>query len=224
MGLRRSTAWVVGDVMTMAGPRIGFRPDGTPVPIVDRVRWTPEPAGTVNQFWDISLDDGATFPIVAFNGTYVPNPDIVPAPSAVSGCTVDDRYRELDFLAGQWRVETGQGRELGMSHVIVDLAGCLVEEDFTTPAGYASQSFFGWDFRTESWYRNLVDTDGTRLLLEGGLEGMAMVLEGVRTTPSGPRAIRQVIEPLSGDHIRQAWFEAPSGSAWQLRGEVFFKR
>ena len=221
--LRLTGAWD-GSVMTMSGPRIAFPPSG-PITIIDRIRWTPATDGTVNQFWDISLDDGATFPIVAFNGTYVPNPNIQPAPSGTGGrCTTSPSYRELDFFIGTWVVRTKQGRELGSSTVAGDLDGCLIEEDFSTPKGYASQSFFGWDFRTQRWYRNLMDTDGTRLVLEGEFDGNRLVLEGTRSTPGGSVALRQVMEPEGPDRIVQSWFERPANGQWRPAGEVVFER
>jgi hypothetical protein len=52
--------------MVLSGERIGQ--EGKPV--IDRITWTPNEDGTVQQTWQVSGDDGETWS-TAFDGTYV---------------------------------------------------------------------------------------------------------------------------------------------------------
>lgn len=215
---------VENGVMDLRGDRLFFGSSGT-ITLVDRIRWTPAADGTVNQFWDISLDQGVTFPIVAFNSTYTLDPSLTPAPPLDRQFCVTPEFRQLDFMAGTWAVESKNGKPLGSSVVAVDLEGCMLEEDFATPKGYASQSFFGWDFTDGNWYRIMTDTEGVRLLMSGGLEGDAMVLEGSRPTNGGKTLdIRVTISPDGENRVTQTWSTSKDGGAWKDRATVIFTR
>jgi hypothetical protein len=207
-----------GAVMRLQGGRIGIRPDGSRVALLDRIRWTPLPGGDVGQFWDLSLDSGATFPIVVFDGRYVRNPRFEPAPPSPSGACVDSPYRELDYWVGDWAVATERGRLIGHSRVRSDLDGCLVEEDFVGLGGYRSQSFLGWDFRTQAWYRVLVDDHGVHLLLTGGTQDGVMTLRGESGRGLRRRPIALSLAPDGSDRVIQRIVAEPDTVAAGQRG------
>ena len=208
-------------VMQLAGDRL-FQGQ---LPIVDRIRWTPMDAGVVNQFWDISVDGGQTFPFVAFNGTYTPDPNVTPAPPLGQQFCTNPEYRHLDFLEGTWAVRAENGLDLGTSVVNVDLEGCMVEEDFSAPSGYASQSFSGWDFTNGTWYRVFMDTEGIKLLLSGGIEGSAMVLTGTRPSAGNQTLhVRLTIQPDGADRVVQTWATSRDGAAWKDTQTVVLTR
>lgn len=211
-------------IMDMRGERLFPIPSGT-ITLVDRIRWTPHPDGTVAQFWDISIDGGDTFPIVAFNSTYTLNPALSPAPPLDRQFCTNPEFRQLDFLEGTWAVESASGQHLGTSVVRSDLEGCMIEEDFSSPRGYASQSFSGWDFSDGRWNRFVMDTEGVRILMSGGLEGAAMVLEGSRPVSGGETlGVRVAITPESANRVVQTWSTSRDGSKWKERATVVFVR
>jgi len=214
-----------GDAMVMQGQRIVIRADGSRFTIIDRIRWTPLSGGRVNQFWEISTDNGATFPIAAFNGTYVPTPNLVPAlPSAQSGCA-NASYRELDFWTGSWVVSTPGGKVVGTSTVTRDLADCLIEEDFQGAEGYASQGFAGFDRRPGAWYRVHVDSRGVRLLLSGGLVDGAMTLSGVMPGPgSSGLHVRTTLNADGPDRVIQRVETSSNGTSWQDHSKLIYTR
>lgn len=203
-------------VMWLEGDRIGRGPAG-PVPLIDRVRWTPQDDGTVNQFWDFSADGGTTFPFVVFNGTYVANPDAQPAPRASLGACQGPEYRQADFLLGRWTVTASTGRLLGQAVVRTDMEDCMLEEVYDG-GRYASNSFLGWDQRTGLWYRNLVDTQGHRVLVEGHADGTRIELAGEYRG----RSVRNVIEASNGRLIQSWQVQKPNGK-WRLFGQVVYE-
>jgi hypothetical protein len=211
--------------MLMSGERIGFRADGSRVIVIERIRWTPLPNGNVNQFWDESIDGGVTFPFLAFDGTYVPEADLMPAPpSTFSGCTAAP-YRELDFWAGQWAVQDGEGNPVGNSDVSLDLADCLVEEDFTGMDGFRSQSFAGYDFRPAAWYRVYVDNRGVRLLLSGSLQGGEMVLTGAYPGPGQSQLqVRLTLRAETADRLVQVVETSHNGQVWKVYETLIYTR
>lgn len=203
---------VANGAMSMQGPRAipsgGFA--------IDRITWTPQPNGDVNQFWEVSQDGGATFPITVFDGDYVLTPGVVPAPPFVSDFCTNAEYGQLDFLVGDWIVTKSSGQAVGSASVRVDMQGCMLEQDFATDAGYASQSFMAWDWRTETWYRNYVDAEGVRLRMNGGLAGGAMVFETTRPSASGGElGIRVTLTPDGADRVIEQWATSSDGSAWK---------
>jgi hypothetical protein len=213
-----------GDAMLMSGERIFRRADGSSLLLIDRIRWTPLPSGNVNQFWDISIDGGKTFPIVAFDGTYVPTPNLQPAPAEGSGCPTA-QSRGLDFWVGIWVVRNPGGKVLGHSTVSLDLLGCLVEEDFEGVDGYASQSFAGFDFRTPAFYRVHLDNRGTRLLLSGGLQNGGMVLDAVRPGLGNSTIhVRNTLRPDGADRVIQIIETSPNGTHWNKERLIYTRQ
>lgn len=197
--------------MVMQGPRAlpsgGFA--------IDRITWTPEANGDVNQFWAFSLDDGATFPATVFDGDYVLTPGVVPAPPLALDVCVEPDYRELDFLVGEWIVTKSSGQAVGNASVQIDMHDCMLELDFATDAGYESQSFMAWDRRTGSWYRNYVDAEGTRLRMEGGLQEDAMMFEGTRPDHGGALGVRVSFTADGPDRVVEQWATSTNGGPWR---------
>jgi len=202
---------LVDGKMVLQGERL-FNPT---LPVIDRIMWTELPNGDVNQFWDLSVDGGQTFPFVLFNGTYVLTPGVQPAPPAMTSFCAAPEYRRLDFLEGNWTVSTASGVEAGAASVVIDLQGCLIEADLETRKGYASQSFFGYDATTGSWYRNYMDSEGIRLVMVGGFDGDALVLEGQRPGSGGTLHVRVTIEEEAPGHVVERWETSEDGGEWK---------
>lgn len=214
-----------GESMVMAGPHLIPTQAGSIVPIFFRIDWTPMADGSVNQFWDASIDGGTTFPFVFFDGDYVPADDFQPVPPVAQSFCPNPEYDQLDFLIGTWTVEAANGRALGTSTVREDMENCMLEEDFSGNHGYASQGFAGWDFTDGTWYRNHLDTEGNLILLSGGMEGGAMVMTGVRPrSGGGEMQVRVTIRPDGPDRVVQAWETTNGSGDWKANGAVVFLR
>lgn len=134
--------------------------------------------------WDgARSEDGArwlTYWIMEFSRRPVASPPLFNGPWVADGrerrCPQDE-VRALDFLAGRWRADDGEGTALEVRTIPI-LGGCAQIE--TTTAGgreirFAARS---WDLRAQRWVEYALDADGAGFeRLEGGLEDGALVLE-----------------------------------------------
>lgn len=92
-------------------------------------------------------------------------------------------YRQFDFWLGSWDVYAPGGAQIGTNVVVSDLDGCAVEENWTGANGNRGRSLNAYDATTGRWSQMWVADGGgygAFLLLEGGLDGDAMVMTGTR--------------------------------------------
>ena len=126
---------------------------------------------------------------------------------------------QFDFWLGTWDV-TVKGELVGRNTVRREMAGCTVTEDYRAAGGpYEGRSFNWYDPVSSRWHQVWVDNGGTRLLLSGGLEGGAMVLEGERTLEGKLVTDRITWTPNPDGTVRQHWEQSPDGGlSW---GNIF---
>lgn len=121
-------------------------------------------------------------------------------------------YADFDFWVGTWEVFAPDGHRVGSNTIRKTLAGCVLHERYTTPAGFRGESFSTFDAARRVWHQTWVDATGTLLVLEGGLEGDAMVLRGETVRPDGARVRERITwTPLEGDRVRQHWERTTDG-------------
>src|SRR4030095_10921788 len=101
-------------------------------------------------------------------------------------------YRQFDFWVGEWQVHTPDGKRAGTNHIEREYDGCVVHERYTGAKTYRGESLNTYDPHRKVWHQTWVDNQGLLLLLEGGLRGDSMVLEGKTVAASG-KASRQRI-------------------------------
>ena len=196
--------------MVLSGPR----KNAAGLTVIDRIRYTPLPGGQMRQFWDRSTNGGATFPIVAFDGLYDPQPGVVPpATPGTTFCSAAG-YHAADFLAGDWRVEAANGLELGRSRITSELSGCLLLEQLTTPKGYRARSFVSFARAAATWSRTYVDSEGEHTLLQGAVSDDRLVLTGSVSAENGDRVIARLTwtKTASGS-LEQVWEVSRDGGA-----------
>jgi hypothetical protein len=63
--------------------------------------------------------------------------------------------------------------------------GCVLHEHYQTAKGYTGESLNFCDPGRKRWHQTWVDNTGTLLLLDGNLQGRAMVMEGSTTDATG---------------------------------------
>ena len=217
----RMSGGLVGNAMVMQGPRI--LPSGQV--LIDRTTWTPASGGGLTQVWDISTDNGATFPILNFNGGYVANPNVVPSVSPGSAACLAPAYGSADFMAGDWRVSARHGPDIGTSTISSELSHCVLVELFENGKGYGWKAFLSYGRVVQTWFNTIVDTEGKRLALSGtGQPGM-VVVSGLAAAPNGSDVnVRITYTQVSADEFTAAWATSQDGQNWSTERELVYRR
>lgn len=198
--------WVGGDgtVLRLAGGLEGDTMSMTGVtatdsgPILERIRWAPQPDGRVEQRWDQSSDDGASWATL-FTGYYervagagsVDEAAGGPGPSAC----VNEQAHAFDFWAGTWDVESRRRDASGAWHETRNdwraeeiLGGCAFVD--YTDGDFGTGHFRGmgtryYDPGADRWYITWMSTEqpGAFETWEGGFEegGTAQFLAEIET-------------------------------------------
>lgn len=138
-----------------------------------------------------------------------------PAVAAAPGKCAAAEHRQFDFWVGEWEVRTPNGKLAGTNRIEREYGGCVLHERYDTGRGYSGESLNVYDAGRKVWHQTWVDTDGTLLLLEGGLQAGKMVLEGQTSEPGG-KATRHRITwtPNADGSVRQFWESTDDKGRW----------
>jgi hypothetical protein len=205
-------------------------PVGSGKVFTSRYSWSRLPNHDVRQAVQQSLDGGATFGPVTFDGRYHLNPSpAIPAARFFGFCTSTDPglalFQEFRFTVGSWdvslvRPDDAEGeasrRARLRSDITTDLEGCLTEERLTGPGGYEARVFLNIRPLDEIWQRTYVDNRGLRVYVTGPrLQQGQTVLKGTMPGANGqPRAVRVAIEQLDADTFVERWATADPSGEW----------
>ncbi len=130
-----------------------------------------------------------------------------------------EEARQFDFWVGEWEVQQPAGTPVGANTIRKILNGCVLHESYTTPSGYAGESFNIYDASRKVWHQSWVDVGGLLLTLEGGFRDGAMVLEGETQGPNGPVVQRITWRMVDGDpdRVSQLWETSQDGGKeWSI--------
>ena len=142
---------------------------------------------------------------------------------AAAACDAPE-YHQFDFWLGSWSVAKADGKPAGDNRITAEYGGCVVHEHYTTPRGYAGESLNTWDADRKVWHQTWVDNSGTLLLIEGGLQGSSMVMEGPGLEEG--RAIRHRITwtPNADGSVRQHWETSDASGKWKTVFDGTYRR
>ena len=126
-------------------------------------------------------------------------------------------YRQFDFWLGEWEVRGPAGRLAGVNRITSEYGGCVIHERYDTERGYKGESLNTFDAGRKVWHQTWVDSAGLLLLLEGGLRGSQMVLEGEAIDPNGKRTRHRITwTPNDDGSVRQFWESTDDKGAWSV--------
>lgn len=135
-------------------------------------------------------------------------------------CDAPER-RQFDFWVGDWRVTTPDGKHAGDNRIEKVLDGCALHESWQGAGGGRGFSYNAYDPERKVWHQTWVDKQGNLLLLEGGLRGGRMVLEG----PQGKVLNRITWTPAQDGTVRQRWETSPDqGKTWTTVFDGLYRR
>ena len=103
------------------------------------------------------------------------------------GCESSEERRALDFLLGEWRLESG-GEPVGRSRVEKLEGGCLIAETWSFADGRSGRTFSSFDAAEGVWRRFSVSNGGSIVRSEGAIEGDGLAFDGERVAADGRRA------------------------------------
>ena len=149
---------------------------------------------------------------------------LFPALAAAGPCDTPD-HRAFDFWVGKWNVYGKNGQLVGTNNITLDYNSCVVHEHYTTPRGYSGESFNTYDPGRKTWHQSWVDSTGTLLLLEGGIQDGKMLLEGSGVTKAGkPIEHRITWTPNPDGSVRQFWQSAGEDGEWKTAFDGTYRR
>lgn len=139
----------------------------------------------------------------------------VPAVAHAAACDTPE-HRQFDFWVGRWNVRTADGKLAGVNTITSEYGGCVLHERYDTGGGYRGESLNTYDASRQVWHQTWVDTSGLLLVLEGGLRGKSMVLEGRSAAPGGTVTIQRITwTPNEDGSVRQHWESGDGKGNWR---------
>lgn len=128
------------------------------------------------------------------------------------------QHRQFDFWVGDWEVVDSAGQVVGHNRITREMGGCVLREEWTSAAGGTGASFNIYDAATGQWHQTWVDTNGTLLMLDGGLQSDGvMVMVGERPAAGGTTVRHRITwTRQSPDRVRQLWQVSDDGGvSWR---------
>jgi len=124
-------------------------------------------------------------------------------------------HRQFDFWLGEWEVHTVDGKLAGINRIEREYDGCVIHEKYAGTRGFKGESLNTYDAARKVWHQTWVDNQGTLLVLEGGLRGEEMVLEGQAIATDGQRTRHRITwSPVANGSVRQHWESTDEKNPW----------
>ncbi len=134
-------------------------------------------------------------------------------------------YRQFDFWLGDWNVTGSDGKLVGRDHIEKAYGDCALQEHWTSVDGGTGGSFTMYDFTRKVWHQTWVDSTGTLLVLEGGLSGGRMLMQGDSVLPGGQHAANRMSWTPMGMKLRQLWeVSEDGGKTWKVVFDVTYSK
>ncbi len=140
-------------------------------------------------------------------------------------------FRQFDFWKGDWNLRWHAGKSIpagtGINHVTAILDGCVVEEDFSFPAGdLEGKSLSTFNTRLNKWQQTRVGNHGDYLDFAGEMHGGKMILERESVSDNGaPIKQRMVWKNIEKDALDWSWeLSRNGGKTWEIMWEIHYTR
>ena len=124
--------------------------------------------------------------------------------------------RDFDFWIGEWDVFGPLGRQVGRNSITLLFDGGAIAEHWHGDGGVEGHSLNAYDATVDRWHQTWVDSTGGLLLLDGGLLGGSMVLEGTAPGEGGVVDRQRISWSREEGGVRQLWEASQDdGVTWQ---------
>ena len=141
-----------------------------------------------------------------------------------SDCTVPE-HRQFDFWLGDWDVfETDSVTKAAHVRVEHALDGCAVRELYEDGTGMKGESLSAYDAARKTWHQTWMTNHGQILMIEGVMQGDAMVLSGTYRDANGKQALaRGTWKPVSNGVRETAVTSTDGGRTWNSWFDLIFR-
>jgi hypothetical protein len=147
----------------------------------------------------------------------------MPAPPA---CDAPER-RQFDFWLGEWDVRDPAGKLVGRNHITSLHQGCVLLENYRAGA-FSGSSLNVYDADRRKWHQTWVDSGGSLLVIEGGLDDGRMILAGetLDAAKAGSLVANRITwTPLPDGRVRQLWESSTdNGATWTTAFDGFYAK
>lgn len=136
---------------------------------------------------------------------------------------------QFDFWLGSWDVFGPDGRQVGTNTITALFGGSAVMEEWEGAGAVQGRSLNAWDAARQVWHQTWMDSTGSTLLLDGGLDDGAMVLAGSLPSETDPARVdlhRITWTPSpDGAEVRQLWeTSSDDGATWAVAFDGRYRR
>jgi hypothetical protein len=147
---------------------------------------------------------------------------VLTAEDRKNGCAGPE-YRQFDFWLGDWDVFDLGNTGPAVAHTRVDqiLGGCALHEDYQGTDGHSGESFTIYDHVRKVWHQTWVTNGGVLVVIEGRIQGSAMVLKGNDYTAG--ELVRGRWEPENGNVRETAVTSTDGGKTWKPWFDLLFR-
>ncbi len=117
-------------------------------------------------------------------------------------------HHEFDFWIGEWDVFGPQGKQVGRNTITSMFGNGMLHEHWHGSGDIEGRSINAYDDARGCWHQTWMDSTGGVLLLDGGMQEGAMVLEGRAPSSEDPSVVdvqRITWTKEPGDEVRQVW-------------------
>ena len=147
-----------------------------------------------------------------------------PAPAARCASAA---HRAFDFWAGDWDGYDVGAEDKKAAHVTVEVAldGCALYEVYEGANGLVGRSLSVYDAARGAWHQTWVTNRGQLLMVDGKMDGDALVFEGTNPDADGRAMLIHVVFKPAPSGVRQtATTSTDGGKTWAPLFDMVFRR
>ena len=140
------------------------------------------------------------------------------APTPLPPACTAPEYRQFDFWVGKWVARDAHDHSFAGTNTIThEMGGCVVQEHWKDSSGMIGSSFNIFEGSTGKWHQTWVDSQGSLLVLSGGMKNGDMVLSGETPLRRGGFALDRITwTPMKNGTVRQHWERSrDNGKTWK---------
>jgi hypothetical protein len=151
----------------------------------------------------------------------------VRAADETQSCALNEPSRALDYWVGDWTVTTPTGGGESHSSVHLQLAQCVVIENWGDGEGHDGQNVFGYSQGDHQWRGMFFDNRGhIHVFLSGKVAGGVAEFQGPSLGEHGEAVLNRIrLARIAPDQLEQTWEKSrDNGRTWSPQFRLEYSR